>query len=76
MMDAYVQFIRNGMCTVKNFNFLGDTFLYDPKISGKSALVSIVSSCELVCWSWGLDDLATSFELSLPLYLIVFAITY
>lgn len=34
MMDAaYVQFIRNGMCTVKNFNFLGDTFLYDPKIT-------------------------------------------
>ena len=33
MMDAYVQFIRNGMCTIKNFNFLGDTFLYDPKFT-------------------------------------------
>ena len=47
MMDAYVQFIRNGMCTVKNFNFLGDTFLYDPKITGKSAFVLfyLVNAC-------------------------------
>ncbi len=32
-MDAYVQFIRNALCTAKNFHFLGDTFLYDPKVT-------------------------------------------
>ena len=32
-MDAYVQFLRNALCTAKNFNFFGDTFLYDPKVT-------------------------------------------
>ena len=34
-MDAYVQFIRNALCTCKNFNFLGGSFLYDPKITAQ-----------------------------------------
>ena len=34
-MDAYVQFIRNALCTGKNFNFLGGSFLYDPKVTAK-----------------------------------------
>lgn len=32
-MDAYVQFIRNALCTIKNFDLFGDTFLYDPKVT-------------------------------------------
>lgn len=31
-MDAVVQLLRNALCTAKNFNFLGDTFLYDSKV--------------------------------------------
>ncbi|KAL7526704.1 hypothetical protein ACHAXR_001610 [Thalassiosira sp. AJA248-18] len=34
-MDAIVQFMRNGMCTAKNFNILGDSFLYDPKVTAR-----------------------------------------
>mmetsp|Transcript_8972 Transcript_8972/g.15593 ORF Transcript_8972/g.15593 Transcript_8972/m.15593 type:complete len:369 (-) Transcript_8972:324-1430(-) len=34
-MDAIVQFVRNALCTVKNFEILGDTFLYDPKFTAK-----------------------------------------
>jgi hypothetical protein len=34
-MDAIVQFVRNALCTGKNFNFLGDTFLYDPKVTAQ-----------------------------------------
>ena len=34
-MDASVQFVRNALCTVKNFNILGDTFLYDPKVTAQ-----------------------------------------
>ena len=34
-MDAIVQFIRNGLCTAKNFNFLGSTFLYDPNVTAR-----------------------------------------
>lgn len=34
-MDAAVQFIRNALCTVKNFNILSDTFLYDPKVTAQ-----------------------------------------
>jgi len=32
-MDAYVQFARNALCTMKNFDLFGDTFLYDPKVT-------------------------------------------
>lgn len=35
MMDAVVQFLRNALCTAKNFNFLGDSFLYDPKVTAQ-----------------------------------------
>lgn len=35
MMDAMVQFARNALCTVKNFNYLGDTFLYDPEVTAQ-----------------------------------------
>ncbi|KAL7521400.1 hypothetical protein ACHAWX_006078 [Stephanocyclus meneghinianus] len=34
-MDAVVQFVRNALCTIKNFSFLSDTFLYDPKVTAK-----------------------------------------
>jgi len=34
-MDAIVQFVRNALCTAKNFNILGDTFLYDPKVTAQ-----------------------------------------
>ena len=34
-MDAVVQFIRNALCTMKNFNLLSDTFLYDPKVTAQ-----------------------------------------
>lgn len=34
-MDAIVQFIRNALCTTKNFNLLSDTFLYDPKVTAQ-----------------------------------------
>lgn len=30
-MDAVVQLLRNALCTAKNFNVLGNSFLYDPK---------------------------------------------
>ena len=33
MLDAYIQFLRNALCTVKNFNILGNTFLYDAKVT-------------------------------------------
>lgn len=32
MIDAVVQFVRNALCTAKNFNVWGDSFLYDPKV--------------------------------------------
>ena len=32
-MDAYVQFARNALCTIKNFDLFGDTFLYDPNVT-------------------------------------------
>merc|ERR1719293_546386 len=35
MADAVVQFLRNALCTVKNFNVLGDTFLYDADVTGR-----------------------------------------
>ncbi|KAL7547721.1 hypothetical protein ACHAWF_010996 [Thalassiosira exigua] len=35
MMDAVVQFLRNALCCLKNFNILGDTFLYDPKVTAR-----------------------------------------
>lgn len=34
-MDAIVQFVRNALCTMKNFNLLSDTFLYDPKVTAQ-----------------------------------------
>lgn len=34
-MDAVVQFIRNALCVTKDFNFLGETFLYDPKVTAQ-----------------------------------------
>ena len=34
-MDAYVQFFRNAFCTLKNFDILSDTFLYDPKVTAQ-----------------------------------------
>ncbi|KAL7459238.1 hypothetical protein ACHAWC_010917, partial [Mediolabrus comicus] len=34
-MDAIVQFLRNALCTVKNFNVLGDSFLYDPNVTAR-----------------------------------------
>jgi hypothetical protein len=34
-MDAVVQFVRNALCTVKNFSLLSDTFLYDPKVTAQ-----------------------------------------
>lgn len=33
MLDAYIQLLRNALCTVKNFNILGNTFLYDAKVT-------------------------------------------
>ncbi|KAL3808743.1 hypothetical protein ACHAXA_008896 [Cyclostephanos tholiformis] len=33
MTDAYVQFMRNALCTIKNFGLFGTTFLYDPKVT-------------------------------------------
>ena len=35
MLDSIVQFLRNALCTCKNFNILGDTFLYDPKVTAQ-----------------------------------------
>lgn len=35
MMDAYIQFLRNALCTIKNFNYLGHTFLYDPAVTAQ-----------------------------------------
>ncbi len=35
MMDAYIQLLRNALCTVKNFNFLGNTFLYDAGVTAR-----------------------------------------
>ncbi|EED95264.1 predicted protein [Thalassiosira pseudonana CCMP1335] len=32
-MDAIVQFTRNALCTLKNFNILSDTFLYDANVT-------------------------------------------
>lgn len=34
-MDAIVQFVRNALCTAKNFNVLGSTFLYDPNVTAR-----------------------------------------
>eukprot|EP00569_Conticribra_weissflogii_P003689 CAMPEP_0171328494 /NCGR_PEP_ID=MMETSP0878-20121228/688_1 /TAXON_ID=67004 /ORGANISM="Thalassiosira weissflogii, Strain CCMP1336" /LENGTH=383 /DNA_ID=CAMNT_0011828347 /DNA_START=17 /DNA_END=1168 /DNA_ORIENTATION=+ len=34
-MDAIVQFCRNALCTLKNFNILSDTFLYDPNVTAR-----------------------------------------
>lgn len=34
-MDAIVQFVRNALCTAKNFNVLGSTFLYDPNVTAQ-----------------------------------------
>lgn len=34
-MDAYIQLLRNALCTVKNFNFLGNTFLYDAEVTAR-----------------------------------------
>ena len=34
-MDAIVQFLRNALCTAKNFNYMGDTFLYDSKVTAR-----------------------------------------
>ncbi len=34
-MDAYVQFIRNALCTIKNFDLFSTTFLYDPKVTSE-----------------------------------------
>lgn len=34
-MDAYVQFLRNALCTVKNFNYLSESFLYQPEITAR-----------------------------------------
>jgi len=34
-MDAVVQFLRNALCTAKNFNLLGESFLYDPKVTAR-----------------------------------------
>lgn len=34
-MDAYIQFLRNALCTVKNFNYLSNTFLYDATITAQ-----------------------------------------
>jgi hypothetical protein len=33
MLDAYIQFLRNALCTVKNFNILGNTLLYDANVT-------------------------------------------
>jgi hypothetical protein len=35
MMDAYVQFVRNALCTIKNFDLFSTTFLYDPKVTSE-----------------------------------------
>jgi hypothetical protein len=35
MMDAYIQLLRNALCTVKNFNYLGNTFLYDAEVTAR-----------------------------------------
>lgn len=35
MMDVYIQFIRNALCTVKNFDVLSHTFLYDAKVTAQ-----------------------------------------
>ncbi|EJK74761.1 hypothetical protein THAOC_03544, partial [Thalassiosira oceanica] len=34
-MDAVVQFVRNALCTVKNFALLEGTFLYDAKVTAQ-----------------------------------------
>mmetsp|Transcript_11554 Transcript_11554/g.21346 ORF Transcript_11554/g.21346 Transcript_11554/m.21346 type:complete len:379 (-) Transcript_11554:239-1375(-) len=34
-VGAVVQFLRNALCTGKNFNVLGDSFLYDPKVTAQ-----------------------------------------
>ncbi|GAX24802.1 hypothetical protein FisN_18Lh115 [Fistulifera solaris] len=34
-MDAVVQFIRNGLCCIKDLGLLKDTFLYDPSITAQ-----------------------------------------
>ena len=34
-MDAIVQFLRNALCTVKNFSLLSETFLYDAKVTAQ-----------------------------------------
>ena len=34
-MDAVVQFVRNALCTAKNFNVFPDSFLYDPKVTAQ-----------------------------------------
>jgi len=33
--QAIVQFVRNALCTAKNFNILGNTFLYDPNVTAR-----------------------------------------
>jgi hypothetical protein len=33
MMDAIVQFIRNGLCILKDLDLFRDTFLYDPSVT-------------------------------------------
>ena len=34
-MDATVQLLRNALCTLKNFNILSQTFLYDPSVTAQ-----------------------------------------
>lgn len=34
-MDAVVQFIRNGLCCIKDLNLLNDSFLYDPSYTAR-----------------------------------------